>query len=83
MLDPQELVALGLTRYEAAAYASLLERPELAPAAVAARAGIPRQRVYDVLASLAAKGLCLAREDETRTFRAADPATALELLARE
>ncbi len=83
MVDPQELIALGLTRYEAAAYLCLLERPELAPAAIAARAGLPRQRVYDVLDSLAAKGLCLARQGEARTFSAVAPDAALEALARE
>lgn len=83
MIDPQELTGLGLTTYEAAAYLALLGRPEMTSADVAARAGVPRQRVYDVLGTLAAKGLCLARDGAPRTFAAADPATALELLARE
>ncbi|MEA4858455.1 TrmB family transcriptional regulator [Solidesulfovibrio sp.] len=83
MIDTQELAGLGLTSYEAAAYLALLERAEPTSADVAARAAIPRQRVYDVLGSLAAKGLCLARDGAPRTFAAVDPATALELLARE
>lgn len=82
-IDPQELTALGLTAYEAGAYLALLGRPELTSAEVAARAGIPRQRVYDVLASLAAKGLCLARDVSPRAFVAVDPAVGLDMLARE
>ena len=62
MIDAQELTGLGLTSYEAAASLALLERAELTSADVAARAAIPRQRVYDVLGSLTAKGLCLARD---------------------
>ncbi|WP_300158726.1 helix-turn-helix domain-containing protein [Solidesulfovibrio sp.] len=62
MVDLQELIALELTRYEAAAYLCLLEWPGMAQATVAARAGVLRQRVYDLLDSLATKGPCLARE---------------------
>jgi len=83
MADARALTELGLTAYEAAAYLALLGRPELTSAEVAARAGIPRQRVYDVLGALAAKGLCLAREAVPRAFAAVDPAKALDLLARE
>ncbi|KHK03243.1 TrmB family transcriptional regulator [Desulfovibrio sp. TomC] len=83
MIEAQELAVLGLTSYEAAAYLALLGRPELAPAEVAARGAIPRQRVYDVLASLTAKGLCLARDGSPRVYAAVAPAIALELLAGE
>ena len=84
MADARMLTELGLTAYEASAYLCLLGRSELTPAEVAARAGIPRQRVYDVLGTLTAKGLCLARDaGGPRTFSAVDPAKGLELLARE
>jgi HTH-type transcriptional regulator, sugar sensing transcriptional regulator len=84
MIDPQSLTLLGLTVYEASAYLALLGRPELSPAEVAAQARIPRQRVYDVLASLAAKGLCLVARDSTpKAWLAVNPATALNLLAQE
>ncbi len=83
MVDPQSLAPLGLTAYESAAYITLLGRPELTPADVAARAKIPRQRVYDVLASLAAKGLCLAQDTNPKTFRAVEPRAALDLLVLE
>jgi hypothetical protein len=77
MIEAQELAALGLTSYEAAAYLALLGQAELTPVEVAARGAIPRQRVYDVLAGLAAKGLCLARDGSPRTYAAVAPAAAL------
>ncbi len=83
MIDTQALTALGLTAYEAGAYAALLGRPELSPAEIAGRAGIPRQRVYDVLGTLAAKGLCTVRDKTPKTYVAVDPALALDLLAQE
>jgi DNA-binding MarR family transcriptional regulator len=83
MTDLQSLTQLGLNAYEAAAYVALLNRPELAPADIAQRASIPRQRVYDVLGSLVAKGLCIVRVTTPKTYSAVDPKTALELLAQE
>jgi hypothetical protein len=82
MVDPQSLSALGLNSYEAAAYVALLGRPELSPTEVASRGNIPRQRVYDVLDSLAAKGLCVARDTTPKVFAATDPKSAFDLLAR-
>ncbi len=83
MIDPRSLTALGLNAYESAAYIALLSRPELAPADVAKRAGIPRQRVYDVLGSLVDKGLCLVRDKSPKSYSAVDPAIALDLIAEE
>ena len=82
-MDLQPLTQLGLNAYEAAVYTALLSRPELAPAEIARLAHIPRQRVYDVLDSLTAKGLCLGRDTAPKTYSAVDPKVALELLAQE
>jgi sugar-specific transcriptional regulator TrmB len=80
----EQLAALGLTRYEATAYASLLGRQGYTPAQVAARAGVPRQRIYDVLASLSARGLAVERHaGGQRLFFAVDPAAALPALLDE
>jgi hypothetical protein len=83
MIDPQALAPLGLNAYEAAAYLALLGRPDLTPAEVASRAKIPRQRVYDVLLSLTSKGLCVARNENPKTYAGVEPKTALDLLALE
>lgn len=81
--DPQSLLALGLNTYETAAYLALLGRPELGSAEIATRANIPRQRIYDILSSLVAKGLCIARDTSPKTFSAVDPKISLDLLATE
>jgi len=83
MAEFSSLTSLGLNGYESAAYMALLSRPELGPPDVAHRAGIPRQRIYDVLASLVCKGLCIARNSTPKTYSAVDPEIALELLAQE
>ena len=51
------LVELGLTRYEAKAYLTLIQRESYAASEFAIEAGIPRQRIYDVLNSLVSRGL--------------------------
>ena len=73
----QELVLLGLNRYEAAVYAALLERGDYAPSSLAQRAGIPRQRIYDILNSLEEKGFCAVKSTRPRLYGAVDPAIAL------
>lgn len=76
-----QLLSLGLNRYEAAGYLSLLGRNRFTATEVATHAGIPRQRVYDVLESLAAKGLCVERPGKRRrTYSAVAPSIALPTL---
>src|SRR5699024_8215296 len=48
-----ELVELGLTRYEAQGYLALIGRGDATPAETARRGPIPRPRAYAVLSSLA------------------------------
>src|SRR5919199_532457 len=61
MADPNVhvhgLVQLGMTRYEAKAYLTLIQRESYAASELANEAGIPRQRIYDVLNSLVSRGL--------------------------
>ena len=86
MQDPQKLenlTNLGLTRYQAAVYLALLERQDFTPSQLATRARVPRQRIYDVLASLCDRGLCIERHSgRQRLFRAVDPASALATLVQ-
>ena len=81
MQDSQQLenlTNLGLTRYEAAVYLALLERQDFTPSQLATSAQVPRQRIYDVLASLGDRGLSIERySGKQRLFGAADPANAL------
>lgn len=76
-----QLTALGLNRYEAAVYVNLLGRSRFTATEIATYAGVPRQRVYDVLESLAAKGLCVEKPGKRRrTYSAVDPSIALSSL---
>ncbi|WP_017318497.1 TrmB family transcriptional regulator [Mastigocladopsis repens] len=75
------LSELGLTGYEAAAYLALLGRSSFTPTELAARAKIPRQRIYDVLESLEEKGLCISKDTSPRSYFANAPDLALEALS--
>jgi sugar-specific transcriptional regulator TrmB len=80
----EQLTAFGLTRYEASVYLTLLERQDFTPTQVATEAKVPRQRIYDVLASLCRRGMCSEGHNGQRTvFRAVDPTIALNTLATE
>ena len=83
MMELQSLTPLGLNAYESAVYIALLGRSALGSAEIVSRSRIPRQRVYDVLASLMSKGLCTARDTTPKTYSAIDPTIALDLLAQE
>ncbi len=76
-LTVQRLVEVGFSKYEALAYFALLGHEESTPVEVADRAGIPRQRVYDVLASLQDKKMISIREGRPVRHTARPPALAL------
>jgi sugar-specific transcriptional regulator TrmB len=74
------LTGLGLTSYEARAYAALVRRDSFTAAQVARQAGLPRQRIYDVLASLVEKGLATARPGGQVRYGAVAPELAVRRL---
>lgn len=76
-----ELVSLGLTQYEARAYLALIGRDDGTPAEIARIGNIPRPRAYDVLASLAERGIVAAvsRAPSLR-YRAKPPETVFQTL---
>jgi HTH-type transcriptional regulator, sugar sensing transcriptional regulator len=79
----ERLQRLGLTSYEARAYLALLRRDSSTAAETARLAGLPRQRVYDVLSSLVEKGLASTRPGKALKYAATPPEQALEgLLAK-
>ena len=79
----ERLVRLGLTTYEARAYATLVRRDSFTAAQIARTAGLPRQRIYDVLASLVEKGLASARPGTVVKYAALSPDVAVERLVAE
>src|ERR1700722_5040267 len=78
--NAERLVDLGLTTYEAKAYLALLRRDSSTPADVARLARVPRQRIYDVLATLVHKGLVSQRPGPPAKYSAASPEFAIERL---
>jgi sugar-specific transcriptional regulator TrmB len=81
--DPRfvgQLTRLGLTSYEAKAYLALIRRDSFTAAQVARQAGLPRQRIYDVLGSLVEKGLATARPGSVVKYAATPPELAIERL---
>jgi CTP:molybdopterin cytidylyltransferase MocA len=88
------LTRLGLTSYEARAYLALVRVDRMAAAQIARAAGLPRQRIYDVLAGLTARDLVATLPGRVVGYAAAAPETgigrllaarrdALEQLTRE
>ncbi len=75
-----QLTRLGLTSYEARAYVALMGRDSFTAAQVAREAGVPRQRIYDVLGSLVEKGLAGARPGSVVKYAATDPDLAVQQL---
>jgi sugar-specific transcriptional regulator TrmB len=82
--DPMtgRLVELGLTGYEAAAYLALTRRGGASGAELARLAGLPRQRIYDVLEGLVERGLATATPGRPVRYAAAPPETLAALLDR-
>lgn len=76
--DLSALVDLGLTGYEAAAYAALTRRGRATAAEVARLAGLPRQRIYDVLDGLVGRGFASVEPGRPARYAAAAPKEAIE-----
>lgn len=71
------LQALGLNAYEARSYMVLLGHPRFKALELAARAEVPRQKIYEVLDSLLEKGFASVIQDKTKLFSAVPPDQAL------
>src|SRR5258708_29626097 len=79
----EQLTALGLTTYEAKTYLALVRRDSFVAADVARVAGVPRQRIYDVLASLGEKRLATQRLGTPAKYAGAPPEVAIDRLLRD
>ncbi|MGH3064693.1 MAG: TrmB family transcriptional regulator [Gaiellaceae bacterium] len=77
------LSELGLTNYEARVYLALTRRGSSTAAETARVAGIPRQRIYDVLSSLVTRGLASSRPGQVTKYVATAPAEAIERLVSD
>src|ERR1700729_3666041 len=80
----QRLQALGLNAYEARSYLVLVGHPRFKALELAARAHVPRQKIYEVLDSLVEKGFARVIQDRTKLFSAVEPNLAIpSYLARK
>ena len=68
---------IGIKGYEARAYLTLLRMGEAPAPKIAAKAGIPLPRIYDVLENLLRRGLVEVRAGRPRIYRALPPSVSL------
>src|SRR5215831_6961253 len=73
----QRLQAMGLNAYEARSYLVLVGHPRFKALELAARAHVPRQKIYEVLDSLVEKGFAQVIQEKTKLFSAVPPDQAL------
>src|SRR5450755_323856 len=73
----RRLQQLGLNAYESRSYLVLLGHPRFKALELAARAHVPRQKIYEVLDSLVEKGFAQVVQERTKLFSAVEPSLAL------
>src|SRR5260370_41215522 len=73
----RRLQQLGLNAYESRSYLVLLGHPKFKALALAARAHVPRQKIYEVLDSLVEKGFAQMGQEKTKLFSAVEPDLAI------
>ncbi len=69
----RQLQQVGLNAYEARSYLVLMGHPRFKALELAARAHVPRQKIYEVLDSLVEKGFAQVVQEKTKLFSAVDP----------
>src|SRR5215469_7784868 len=80
----QRLQSMGLNAYEARSYLVLVGHPRFKALELAARAHVPRQKIYEVLDSLVEKGFAQVIQEKTKLFSAVPPDQAIpSYLARQ
>ncbi|MBZ5606737.1 MAG: TrmB family transcriptional regulator [Acidobacteriia bacterium] len=73
----RRLQQLGLNAYEARSYLVLIGHPRFKALELAARAHVPRQKIYEVLDSLVEKGFAQVVQEKTKLFSAVAPSLAV------
>ena len=73
----RRLQSLGLNAYESRSYLVLLGHPKFKALELAARAHVPRQKIYEVLDSLVEKGFAQVVQEKTKLFSAVEPSLAI------
>ena len=73
----QRLQSMGLNAYEARSYLVLVGHSRFKALELAARAHVPRQKIYEVLDSLVEKGFAQVIQEKTKLFSAVPPNLAI------
>ena len=73
----RRLQQMGLNAYEARSYLVLVGHPRFKALELAARAHVPRQKIYEVLDSLVEKGFAQVIQERTKLFYAVAPSLAI------
>jgi sugar-specific transcriptional regulator TrmB len=73
----RRLQQIGLNAYEARSYLVLVGHPRFKALELAARAHVPRQKIYEVLDSLVEKGFAQVVQEKTKLFSAVEPSLAI------
>ena len=73
----RRLQQAGLNAYEARSYLVLIGHPRFKALELAARAHVPRQKIYEVLDSLVEKGFAQVVQEKTKLFSAVEPSLAI------
>lgn len=73
----RRLQRIGLNAYEARSYLVLVGHPKFKALELAARAHVPRQKIYEVLDSLVEKGFAHVIQEKTKLFSAVEPSLAI------
>ena len=76
-LNWRKLQQVGLNAYEARSYIVLIGHSQFKALELAARAHVPRQKIYEVLDSLVEKGFAQVIQERTKLFSAVDPSMAI------
>jgi len=73
----RRLQQTGLNAYESRSYLVLIGHPRFKALELAARAHVPRQKIYEVLDSLVEKGFAQVVQEKTKLFSAVEPSLAV------
>ncbi|HUQ95680.1 MAG TPA: TrmB family transcriptional regulator [Bryobacteraceae bacterium] len=73
----RRLQQIGMNAYEARSYLVLVGHPRFKALELAARAHVPRQKIYEVLDSLVEKGFAQVVQEKTKLFSAVEPSLAV------
>ena len=76
-LNWRKLQQVGLNAYESRSYLVLMGHARFKALELAARAHVPRQKIYEVMDGLVEKGFAHVVQEKTKLFSAVDPSLAI------